>query len=384
MKYPSVDKIQKTLAEEVFHYAKDSKKASGRALGTLIEIIAFYLIKDWGLESNTRIEKSLEEYSNRIISHNVEYTLHPTSKKFVFEIKRDLPIATKKIFNSVKKNENFIKNGWANYDLKNNTLLSTSCTLRNSCVFATSFGHTLVAVLKKDNGNTVEIELTQQLEKPFAMVECKRVGVEEGMKKGPQTIEKAKQGAYVARTVSSMQKIRDKNGELCGAVPLDGGGFRFGKFEELLMELINSEDKEVYKDFILTIGFVSNHGNWFTSDNPNKELRVLSDAYDWLLFLTDKGLAVFIEELLSNPSKKYIPVKDAFLKSYDSNKGIKQRYGKNQFTKVQMNEDADVLLQDYFRDNRAKIKDWINVISPKNFDIEILHSQLEALKKKER
>jgi hypothetical protein len=39
---------------------------------------------------------------------------------------------------------------------------------------------------------------------PFAMFECKRVGVEEGMKKGPQTIEKAKQGSYVARTVSSL------------------------------------------------------------------------------------------------------------------------------------------------------------------------------------
>ena len=51
------------------------------------------------------------------------------------------------------------------------------------------------------------------------MFECKRVGVEEGNKKGPQTIEKAKQGAYVARTVSSLQKIRIDSGELHGVIP---------------------------------------------------------------------------------------------------------------------------------------------------------------------
>ena len=31
MSYPSVDQLQKILTEKVFHYAKDSKKAAGRA-----------------------------------------------------------------------------------------------------------------------------------------------------------------------------------------------------------------------------------------------------------------------------------------------------------------------------------------------------------------
>ena len=48
------------------------------------------------------------------------------------------------------------------------------------------------------------------------MFECKRVGIEEGMTKGPQTIEKAKQGAYVARMASSLQKIRSESGEMQG------------------------------------------------------------------------------------------------------------------------------------------------------------------------
>lgn len=42
MSYLSIDQLQKILTEQVFHYAKDSKKAAGRALGTLVEIIAFY------------------------------------------------------------------------------------------------------------------------------------------------------------------------------------------------------------------------------------------------------------------------------------------------------------------------------------------------------
>jgi hypothetical protein len=42
--YPSVDKLQNMLAAEVFGYAADRKKASGRALGTLVEIVTFYTL----------------------------------------------------------------------------------------------------------------------------------------------------------------------------------------------------------------------------------------------------------------------------------------------------------------------------------------------------
>ena len=83
MSYMSVDKLQQTLAQKVFHYAKDSKKAAGRALGTLVEIITFYLLKDWGVENNVRIEKGLIEYRNAAISHNVEYTLPNGNKIYL-------------------------------------------------------------------------------------------------------------------------------------------------------------------------------------------------------------------------------------------------------------------------------------------------------------
>ena len=135
------------------------------------------------------------------------------------------------------------------------------------------------------------------------MFECKRVGVEEGNKKGPQTIEKAKQGAYVARTVSSLQKIRIHSGEMHGVIPKKDGTLYSKPYVQLIDEVVHSQDPELLRHFILTVGVVSNHGNWFTSDNPNKELRVLAQSYDWLLFLTDDGLAEFIADILQSEAR---------------------------------------------------------------------------------
>ena len=77
MAYESVDKLQKVLADEVFKHTKDPKKAAGRALGTLVEIVTYYLLKTWGLNNQISIERRLAEYGNSDITHNVEYSLHP-------------------------------------------------------------------------------------------------------------------------------------------------------------------------------------------------------------------------------------------------------------------------------------------------------------------
>ena len=74
MSYQSVDQLQKVLTQKVFHYAKDSKKAAGRALGTLVEIMTFYALKSWGLEHSIAIERPLPEFANDEITHNVEYS----------------------------------------------------------------------------------------------------------------------------------------------------------------------------------------------------------------------------------------------------------------------------------------------------------------------
>jgi len=148
-----------------------------------------------------------------------------------------------------------------------------------------------------------ELFVFEQIYKPYAMFECKRVGIEEGTTKGPQTIEKAKQGAYVARTASSLQKIRTDKGEKYGLIYRSDNQPYIKPYVELMEEIVYSTDFELLKKFILTIGIVSNHGNWFTSENQNKELKVLAQSYDWLIFLSDNGLAQFIDELIFNPSK---------------------------------------------------------------------------------
>ncbi len=377
MSYQSVDKLQLALATKVFHYAKDAKKASGRALGTMIELITFYLLKDWGLEESIRIEKGLIEYRNAAVSHNVEYTLHPTLKSYKLAFKHSLPLNSTKIINEIQAKNLF---DLKEYTKISSTLVSVSNIVKNSCVVARNKDKALVAVLIKDNAKTIEIAVTEQYEKPYAMIECKRVGVEEGMKKGPQTIEKAKQGAYVAKSVSSLQKVRNYDGTLFGLLPIGKDNFKYGRYDELLKEIILTTNEELYKDFILSIGVVSNHGNWFTSNNPNKELVVLRDAYDWLLFLTDEGLATFIDELLLNPKREdYKSAQIAFLSSYTSGADGIRKAGINQFTKAQIGAGADQALQKYFRENRQKIASWFNIITPDNSSINILKDEIKAL-----
>jgi hypothetical protein len=375
MSYQSVDQLQKVLASKVFHYTKDAKKASGRALGTLVEIITFYLLKSWGFENSVAIEKPLSEYGNPEITHNVEYSLHPILRDYDFTLHKKLPITSTRLLGSIDVNE-FPING---FERTNNTLLTSELILRNSCIVANRkapYASHLMSNLHSITSDEVQIRLLEQFSKPYAMFECKRVGVEEGMKKGPQTIEKAKQGAYVARIVSSLHKVRLPSGELHGLIYKQNGEIYTKPYVELISDIINSDDAELLKDFILTVGVVSNHGNWFTSDNHNKELKVLAQSYDWLLFLTDEGLAEFITELLLKPQPLLKPARKAFLASYTAEKK------KNAFTKVQMDYEADQVLQSYFSDNLSTIEQWFNIITPKNWSMQKLHEQISQLRDK--
>jgi hypothetical protein len=127
---------------------------------------------------------------------------------------------------------------------------------------------------------------------------------------------------------------------------------------------------------VLTVGIVSNHGNWFTSDDHNKELKVLAQSYDWLLFLTDAGLCQFVCDLITKPSKPYRPVRDAFLASYGKGGGS------NQFTKVQMAYKADRLLIQYLSEKAAEVEAWFNVIAPVGSSLAKLRSELTHLRAK--
>lgn len=374
MAYASVDQLQKVLTEKVFHYAKDSKKAAGRALGTLVEIITFYALKSWGFERNVAIERPLPEFANEEILHNVEYSLHPSNLMKQVEFSRHtLPLTARKMVTAGQLLKLGVSSGCA---LKTNVLLSNDLILRNACTICdldSIFLNAYLDDLGNEKGHYTVMSLRRR---PFGIFECKRVGVEEGMRKGPQTIEKAKQGAYVARTVSALQKIRLRDGTMGGLIQNHDGSFRSGNYYNLMAEIIASDDPELLSQFILTVGVVSNHGNWFTSENHNKELKVLAQSYDWLLFLTDAGIAQFIDELLFNPAKELLAARKAFLASYTGEKGV------NQFTKVKIALAADAALQSFFVSRRRVIESWFNIIAPAGKKLAVLKEELETLKNK--
>ena len=372
MPYESIDKLQNALGEKVFHYTKDKKKAAGRALGTMVEIISYYLLKTWGFNNSTSIERGLVEYGNEEISHNVEYSLHPIIAEYEIDIENDgKSITSSKVLRELDK-----KIDISEFTKKNNNLLDTHSVLRNACTIAESETSFLLVSFKQAGEKKHKLHVFEQMQKSYAIFECKRVGVEEGTKKGPQTIEKAKQGAYVARTASSLQKIRTDSGDKFGIIYRDNNKPYIKPYAELMEEIIYSDDIQLLQKFILTVGVVSNHGNWFTAENHNKELKVLAESYDWLIFLTDNGLAQFIDDLLLNPNQEYIKIQEAFKSSYTADKK------RNVFTKVRMDFEADRLLLKYFSDKLNSIEKWFNVIAPGSKSIAELKKELQELRSK--
>ena len=367
----SIDSLQNVLATEVFHYAKDAKKAAGRALGTIVEIVSYHLLKAWGFGTSIAIERRIPEFARSELTHNVEFTLHPLLDiKNITLDDNDLPFTAKKIFNQCKFKERYRVN------IKRTQLLSTDRLLRNSCIIYENTEHLAVAHLGENVGNHWTISIARAHCHPYAMFECKRVGVEEGIKKGPQTIEKAKQGAYVAGAVSSLQKLKLSDGTVYGAIHLENDKLILEPYDEFMEVIINSNDVQLLRHFVMTVGVVSNHGNWFTSGDHNKELKVLSGSYDWLLFLSDIGLVEFVERLLMKPKRQFKPVQDAFISSYT---GTRSR---NRFTKVQMSIAANYAIQNYFKENIDTIEGWFNVISPREGRVSELKTTLNTLKTK--
>lgn len=359
----TIDALQKQLQEEVFHYAKDSKKAAGRALGTIVEIITYYKLCAWGFSENTLIEKPIPEFGRADIRHNVEFSLHKAIVKTVLALPRNDKSITAKTLGKA-----------ANIEVTSSTavMLSSKGILRNSAVISELNDRVVVANLTTVNAATVNVLVAELNPLPVAIFECKRVGVEEGMKKGPQSIEKAKQGAYVARSVSALQKIVDRDGQVLGFLPSDQGAPLIEPYDELLARIVSGE-MVAPKGFVLTVGVVSNHGNWFTSDNMNKEMKVLASAYDWLLFLTDDGLVDFVETCLLSLAPKYAPIRKAFIESYT---GVA---GKNRFTKTKLDLAADQALRSYFVANQVHSNNWFNVIAPVDDNLESLSKQLRVL-----
>ena len=364
-RYQSVDALQNMLAETVFSNTQSSKKAAGRALGVLVELITFYLIRDWQLENDLAIERGLEEYGNSSIKHNVEFTLHPSRELVMLPIPDDgSTVTSSKLFKLAAEVGVTFKGIRKNKNIRQKNLI------RHAAVISDSNEQLTVAHYKPANS----VMITELNPKPFAMFECKRVGVEEGMKKGPQSIEKAKQGAYVARTVSGLQRVPRKDGRVA-AILEDANGqlVQHESYYQLLRDAIDNSAIDILKNVVLTVGVVSNHGNWFTAETQNKEMRVLAQSYDWLLFLTDNGLAEFIETVLNGNDPRLSATRSAFKSSFGRQAGTP-----SSFTKVQIDEAADIELTEYFARTRPWDR-WFNVISPSPKEVDVVSGALNNI-----
>lgn len=351
--YKSVDALQNALASGLFSSTAAPKKAAGRALGTLLELVTFYLIRDWGLEGSLAIERGLAEYGNPNIRHNVEFTLHPAINRSRILLDSTPASLTARRLNSFAR-----ENGatYSDVELRTTTSLLKNGIIRHACVFADGKGSFIIAHAAPDLTSFDVVELATT---PYAMFECKRVGVEEGQRKGPQTIEKAKQGAYVARSVSGLQRVPRRDGSVAAVVEAADGTLSIhNEYNAFLRNAIDARDSVSLSNVVVTVGVVSNHGNWFTADSLNKEMHVLAQSYDWLLFLTDEGLAEFIETALLGTGESFAATRRAFAASFARSSGT------TRFTKVTIDAEADMELTSYFAKEQPWER-WINVITPR-------------------
>jgi len=318
------------------------------------------------MRKSISIELALPEYGRRVITHNVEYSLHPIFNTYEIDVDNTMRSITSNIVCV-----SLMQKYGVSVDSTTNTLLTKSGLLRNACLINNDNStHRFVANLV----DVSRIEVNQQAQKPYMIFECKRVGRDAKNNRGPQAIEKAKQGAYVARSISSLHKIRNGKGEQMGIIHDDKyDTFTIKPYEELIQELVNTNDIGKLQDFIMTVGIISNHGSWFTSENQNKEMMVLAQSYDWLLFLTDKGLSEFVEDTILN-EEKYPNISQAFYHTYS-----KDNHSGTQFTKIRMNYRAHLELMEYFRDNLSQIESWFNVIQPSGLTIDTLKDQMYRL-----
>lgn len=379
MTYESIDVLQRALAADVFKHSKDAKKAAGRALGTIVETITFFVLRSWNLAPSMAIEQRLPEYGNADITHNVEFSLHPLLKS------REMPLAhgdagNRVTISSLKKSIPAVKDFFGATPTKTVTLLDGKGVRRNCAVVARDEDANLFTAQIEPRGEVEVLRLQQLWRHPFAMVECKRVGVEEGQKKGPTTIEKAKQGAYVASRVSALQKVVDHEGRTLGVRFDATGSMQVGPYETALDNLVKEGSLSDLRGLVLTVGVVSNHGNWFTNSTLNKEMKVLRQSYDWLIFLTDHALANFISDTILSTNSEYGAIRQAFMSAY-----AEGRKGLNAFTKVTMHRDAFDAMTRYVDVQRDSIEGrWFEVLSEGRKHISELRDELQVLDRRVR
>jgi hypothetical protein len=369
----TVDRVQQRLMKEVFDDRKDIKKTAGRALGVVQEVIIGYLLRHNGLSNRILLETDLPEYrpgsSEPGLTHRVEFTLHQlisTKMAAVKETKRNGRSGSYLV--SKQEAEEGLDGSLklvSNLGLGGIYLFSIPFKQKSSIDFS-SAGVFHVAECVSDK----QCEIRTLSAAPVAYIECKRVGLEEGTATGPQTIEKAKQAAYVALRSSAVQKIRTPKG-LYGAFYHNmDKNFKFQPYESVWEEIIRG--RLVVPGAVRSVVFLGNMVNWFPGGVAKKDIKVLVENYDWVIWVEDAALVQFAEDLLFRKTK----VAEAFKRQHSSNRKLGERL----FSKQSMWIPAHEELCSYIASNYQTIKKkWFRVLGREKMATDDLFLELDKL-----
>ena len=75
--FDGIDEAQMALSNEIFDSARSSKKASGRAIGTLQEMLVYSILHHHNLDDRIYLEYPLPEQGLEEVTHAVEFSVHP-------------------------------------------------------------------------------------------------------------------------------------------------------------------------------------------------------------------------------------------------------------------------------------------------------------------
>jgi hypothetical protein len=369
----SVDDVQKILMDKIFSKSEASKKAAGRALGTIQEIIVWLLLDAHGLGNRTILEYRLPEYARPHITHNVEFSINPQRKVEQVRLESELH-KTIKLPQSIIDRHSVQKTS-LNRSVRvidHNSQFQRPVRLINPSFVknveewqadALYFGQ----YIDNNQGSVVSVS-----KMPVAFIESKRVGLEVGTTTGPQTIEKAKQGSYTALRCSKLQKVFLPK-MTCGVIAKNvGEQIKLRPYDEVWEEIIASKDIELLNGIIRSVIFLSDHINWYVNGIAKKDLTILQQSYDWTIWINDQGLVNFVTDCILGNEEVF----GAFSRNYTERTPGSLGF----FTKNRIDDRVYRILLSYFNRNLQRIlKDWLCVLGPSGKQFSDLVTELKVI-----
>lgn len=364
--FDAIDEAQMALSNEIFDSTRSPKKASGRAIGTLQEMLAYSILHYHNLDDRIYLEYPLPEQGLEEVTHSVEFSIHPK-------------IGTKPAAVSGRKHDNVTLQDTDAEDLygEDSERLKKVRLVQHDDDYDVI--HTNPSLLKLDDlknwpYNNIPIgrladegdkEIVLLDPQPVGFIECKRVGLEEGTTSGPQTIEKAKQAGFVALRTSRLQKIITSDGKK--GVLVNDGSVEYDDFEKLWESKLSSQNPSDLRGIVRSVLFFSDHGNWFPGNEESKDVKILKSSFDWAIWVEDDGLIELVEFVLNDTD-----MRRAFELHVDSSKTI--------LTKSKLESRARQAMLRFVEENWESLSEnWLTVLEPEGKSIEDLLEEFRTI-----